>query len=229
MSNEKINLFVKLVKLKSYLVSMIDNYEEAPETLYLTEEFLNLRFPDEKEEIITLLKENSILSDREIVFDTHVHMKFKNIAEGIPKGKSLESIFEQAGIISDEFESIEGFISKYKNEREDELKRIVEVLLQLAKQWVNHLEIENSVDDLLALHEEEVIRPEEDAIMDNADKSSVSSLIKLTTLTNKYLDLLSDYYFKFGGDIQLKTFLFELEKFIKKVEGKYEKLLKNSE
>lgn len=229
MSTDRIELFVKLVKLKSYLVSMIDNYEESPESLYHTEEFLNLRFPHEKEEIITLLKENSILSDREIVFDTSIHQKFKDIAKGIPKGMSLESIFEQVGISSDEFESIETFISKYKNQREEELKGIVEILLQLAKRWVNHLEIENSIDDLLALHEEEVIRPEENAVMDKADKNSVSSLMKLTALTNKYLDMLSDYFFNYGGDIQLKTFLFDLKKFIKKVEGKYENLLNDAE
>jgi hypothetical protein len=228
MSNDNVDLFLKLVKLKYYLVSMIDNYEEIPESLFYAEEFLDLRFPDDKEEIITLLKENGILSDREIVSDTHIHMKFKNIAERIPKGKSLESIFEQVGISSDEFESIEAFVSKYKNQREEGLKNIVDILLQLARLWVNHLEIENSVDDLLALHEEEVMRPEEDVIMDNADKRSESSLIKLTSLTNRYLELLSDYYFNYGGDIQLNTFLFDLDKFVKKVEGKYEQLLKNS-
>ena len=197
--------------------------------MYHTEEFLDLRFPQDKEEIISLLKENSVLSDREIVFDTGIHIKFKNIVEGIPKGMSLESIFEKVGISSDEFESIEAFISKYKNQREEELKEIVEILLQLAKLWVNHLEIENSVDDLLALHEEEVIRPEEGAVMANADKSSVSSLMKLTALSNKYLDMLSNYFFNYGGDIQLKTFLFDLEKFIKKVEGKYENLINEAD
>ena len=65
--------------------------------------------------------------------------------------------------------------------------------------------------------------------MDNANKSSVSSLLKLKALTNKYLDMLSDYYFNYGGDVQLKTFLFDLKKYIKKVEGKYDNLLKDAE
>ncbi len=225
MSTDKIDLFVKLVKLKSYLVSMIDNYEESPESLYHTEEFLDLRYPEEKEEIIALLKENKILSDREIVFDAQMHMKFKNIAEGIPKGVTLDRIFEKVGISSGEFESIEEFLSSYKNQREDDLKNIVEMLLQLAKLWVNHLEIENSADDLLALHEEEVIRPEENEEMEDVSKNTESSFMKLTTMTKRYLERLSEYYFNYGGDIQLKSFLFDLEKYIKKVDGKYQKLL----
>ena len=79
MNTDKVDLFVKLVKLKSYLVSMIDNYNDSPESLYHTEEFLDLRYPEEKDEIIALLKENNIFSDREIVFDTQIHMKFKSI------------------------------------------------------------------------------------------------------------------------------------------------------
>jgi hypothetical protein len=229
MSSDKIDLFVKLVKLKSYLVSMIDNYDESPESLYHTEEFLDLRFPEEKEEIITLLKENKIVSDREIVFDTQMHMKFKNIAEGMPKGVTLESIFEQVGINSDEFESIEAFLDKYKSKREEELKNIVETLLQLAKLWVQHLEIENSADDLLALHEEDVIRPEENEEMEDVSKNSESSLMKLTAITSKYLDMLSNYYFSYGGDIQLKSFVFDLEKYIKKIEAKYKTLLDEKE
>jgi hypothetical protein len=225
MSTDKVDLFVKLVKLKSYLVSMIDNYDESPESLYHTEEFLNLRYPDDKEEILTLLKENKILSDREIVFDTQMHMKFKNIAEGMPKGVTLESIFDQVGITSDEFESIKSFLNSYRSKREEELKNIVETLLQLARLWVNHLEIENSADDLLALHEEDVIRPEENKAMEDVSKNSESSLMKLTAITNKYLDMLSNYYFNYGGDIQLKSFLFDLEKFIKNIEAKYKKLL----
>lgn len=229
MNTDKVDLFVKLVKLKSYLVSMIDNYNDSPESLYHTEEFLDLRYPEEKDEIIALLKENNIFSDREIVFDTQIHMKFKSIAEGIPRGVSLDKIFEKVGISSGEFESIEEFLDNYKNQREEDLKNIVEMLLQLAKLWVSHLEIENSADDLLALHEEEVIRPEENEEMEDISKNSESSLMKLTAMTKKYLELLSNYFFNYGGDIQLKSFLFDLEKYIKKVEDRYQKLINDKD
>ena len=80
MKKDKENLFLILLKLKSYLVSMIDEPADNYSNLKLAEEYLELKFPEKKNKIIRLLEDNNIYSDSEIAFDEKIITKFRTIA-----------------------------------------------------------------------------------------------------------------------------------------------------
>ena len=80
MKAEKNNLFLTLLKLKSYLVSMIDDPAGHYGNLKMAEQYLDIKFPDRKNEIINLLEDNNIYSDSEIAFDEKIIFKFRAIA-----------------------------------------------------------------------------------------------------------------------------------------------------
>lgn len=211
MNSNRIELFIKLVKLKSYLASMIDNEEDCPDSFYHTDEFLSLRYPEEKKEIISLLKQNNIKNDSDIIFDDQIHQKFKEITEGTGVNFTIDELLNEVGITSEQLNFINNYLEKYKLEREDDLKEIVGILLHIAKIWVKHQDIENTVDDFALLNEEDVLRPDEEAEYSVADNVSVVSLTQLAELTNKYLILISKYFFKYGGNVQLKKFISQLD------------------
>jgi len=77
MKTDQNDLFMLLIKLKSYLLSLMESPKDSDGKFTYTNEYLQRRFPQKREEIISLLKEHNITSDEEIAFDDKVHTKFR--------------------------------------------------------------------------------------------------------------------------------------------------------
>lgn len=228
MDSDKKDLFFILLRLKSYLISLIDNAENYDNEFKFTEEFLERCFPEEKNEIINLLENNKIFGDCDIVFNDKIHLVFKKIALQNNSKLDLESILHKFDINSEELIGSQKEIEDYIAERENNLKLILETLFNLAKEWAAHKEIESNVDNYSILNDEDVIRPDEEIRLDNLDVNASISFEKISRITEKYLDSFADYYFKYGGNISLEKFTNYLEDFKKSINQKYSTLLKNN-
>lgn len=227
MDSKKQDLFFILLRLKSYLISLIDNAENCDNEFKYTEEFLERCFPEEKVEIINILEDNKIYGDCDIVFNDKIHLVFKKIALQNNSTLDLESILQKFDINSHELIGSQKEIEEYIAERETNLKRILEILFALAKEWAAHKEIENNVDTYSILNDEDVIRPDEEIRLDNLDVNASISFEKISRVTEKYLDSFADYYFKYGGNLSLEKFTGYLEDFKKNINKKYSALLKD--
>ena len=71
------------------------------------------------------------------------------------------------------------------------------------------------------LNDEDVIRPDEEKSLDALDDTTAKAFNTISLFTKKYIELLTDYYFTYGGDISLKDFVEDLEKTKKSVAKKY--------
>lgn len=228
MSGEQFDLFLILLKLKSYLVSLLDHPSSGSGSLDITEEFLDRKFPERKEEIIELLTSFNIKSDSQIAFDEKIHHKFKEIVRGREKAFQLSSILEKFHIDSIEETVKERRVEEFKNARDQKLKEIVSVLLQLARIWAQRSDIESDVDNFSLLDEENLIRPEEEAHLGRLGKDTSASFESISKITQLYLEQLIEYYFKYGGDVSLSEFINGLEEFKTIVRDKYNELFKQS-
>jgi len=224
MKKKKNNLLLTLLKIKSYLVSMIEEPEEHYSNLKMTEEYLDIKFPDKKTEIINLLEDNNIYSDSEIAFDEKIIFKFRSIAHNIkPKSDLLEILnkldIEAKNIVLNETARI-----SFSTEREKKLSEILSILFQLATNWEVLKDLEDKADNFSILNDEDVIRPDEENSLDALDITTEKAFNTISLFTKKYLELLTDYYFTYSGDISLKEFIEDLEKTKKSVVKKYIKL-----
>ena len=223
---EKPDLFYVLLKLRSYLVSLINSTEECDESFIYTEEFLVRRFPEMKEEVMELLIENGISNDCDIAFNEKIVFKFKDMVSGAEKQTDITTLLKKFDIEAISLERDRKKLESFKNERERELNKVIETLFQLAANWAVHRELENKVDDYSTLSEEELIRPEEEKSFDDLGKNTTLSFDKISKLTEKYIHLLTDYYFHYGGDLTLIEFVEELDKIKASVFKKYAELFK---
>ena len=82
MAYEQFDMFIILLKLKSYLISLIDDPSLSIQVLSTQKNTLLRKYPERKEEVIQLLKENKIESDGQIAFDENIQHKFKEIVIG---------------------------------------------------------------------------------------------------------------------------------------------------
>lgn len=228
MSNEQFDLFLILLKLKSYLVSLLDHPSLDGESLEYTEEFLDRKFPDRKDEILELLYSFNIRSDSEIAFDEKIHHKFKEMVKGKEKAFQLSSILEKLNIDSIEETIKDRTIEEIKIARDQKLKEIVSVLLQLARIWAKRSEIEGEFDNFSVLEEEDLIRPEEEEFLGRLGKDTSASFESISKITYLYLEILIEYYFKFGGDVALSDFINSLDELKDIVKTKYKELFKQS-
>lgn len=228
MSNEQFDLFLILLKLKSYLISLIDHPSAAADSLEYTEEFLERKFPDKKDEVIELLYSFNIKNDAEIAFDEKIHHKFKEMVKGKERAYQLSSILEKLNIDSIQETIKDKTIEEIKLARDEKLKGIVSLLLQLARIWAKRSEIEGEFDNISFLDEEELIRPEEEELLNKLDKDTSASFNSISRITQLYLEELIEYYFKFGGDVSLSKFINELEELKGVVKTKYKELFKQS-
>lgn len=228
MSYEQFDLFLILLKIKYYLISLIDNQLQGNDSLEYTEEFLDRKFPDKKEEILKLLSSFNIRTDSEIAFDEKTHQKFKEIVKGKEKAYQLSSILEKLNIDSIQETLKDKTIEQFRNKRDDKLKGIVSLLIQLARIWAKRNEIEGEFDSFSFLNEEELIRPEEEHLLNKLDKDATTSFDTISKITHLYLEELIDYYFNYGGNISLSKFIDELEELKNIVKTKYKDLFNQS-
>lgn len=223
---EKPDLFYILLKLRSYLVSLINSPEECDEGFAYTEEFLERRYPEMKEEVMVLLIDNGISSDYDIAFNEKIVFRFKEMVSGSDKRTDITDLLKKFDIESISLERDKKKIESFRNERERELNKVIETLFQLAANWAVHRELENKVDDYSTLSEEDLIRPEEEKSYNALGKNTDASFDKISKLTEKYIHLLTDYYFHYGGDLTLIEFVEELENIRVAVFKKYSELFK---
>jgi hypothetical protein len=226
MEPEKPDLFFILLKLRSYLVSLLDDPEETGTGFTYTEEFLERRYPEFKEEVIVLLIDNGINSDLDIAFDEKIVFRFKDMVAESEKTTDLPDLLKKFEIESLSIERENKQKESYINERERELNKVLETLFQLAANWAIHRELESKVDDFSTLSEEELIRPEEEKSYDVLGKNTFSSFENISKNTEKYLRLLTDYYFRYGGDLTLIEFVTKLDRIKADVFRKYAALFK---
>lgn len=228
MSTEQFDLFLILLRLKSYLVSLLDHPSMGKDSFDYTEEFFERKYPDRKNEILELFVTNNINSDAEIAFDEKILTKFKEIIKGKEKAFHLSTILEKLHIENIEETTREKTIEEQRSSRDQKLKEIVSALLQLARIWSQRSELEEYVDHFSILEEEDLIRPEEIEELGKLDKDTSKSFNAITKLTEIYLEQLTEYYFKYGGDIELADFIKDLDKVKKLFQEKYDDLFKKS-
>ncbi len=226
MGNDNFNLFYVLLKLKSYLVSMLDSPENCYDSFYYTEEYLDRKLPERKDEILYILNQNGITNDCDIAFNEKIIVRFREMAKAEEAHTDLSRMLNDLEIQARDldFKNKE----KYKSEREKLLHVVLETLLQLATNWSMHEALEEKIDDYAVLDEEEVLRPDEERNLSLLDSSNSLSYSTISGLTKKYLELLINYFFKFGGDLSLKIFVDDLDVIRKKIDTNYDELFKNN-
>lgn len=224
---EKNQIFIILVRLKSYLMSVIDSKEnELEDQFFFTKEYLERKYPEEIIEILDVLTSHGIYSDMQITFDEDIHVKFQQLVDEVNPQVNLASMLENLKISAEELQSRERHLDEIKNKRADDLKRIITIIFQMAKFWTRHQQIEDDVENYSRLEDEEMIRPEEEKKLFHLDKTAFLSFDNIAQLTKIYLELLTDYYFDHGGNINLEKFLKEIDAIKTEVEDKYTTLLK---
>jgi hypothetical protein len=226
MASEQFELFVILLKLKSYLISLLDDPALDYNSFDYTEEYLLRKYPERKEEVLELLITNKIENDAQIAFNENIQSKFKEMVIAIDSPHKLSEILNKFQIAAIKDSAKEITLDDIKLSREQKLKEIVSVLLQLARIWTRRNEIENSIEDFSLLDEEDVIRPEELEELGQLDFETSVSYKTISKLTEIYLEQLAEYYFKFGGDIALVKLLDDIDSFKQIVASKYRDLFK---
>lgn len=226
MEPEKIKLYFILLRLKSYLVSLLDNPDDCSNDFDYTREFLSRRYPERIEEIIDILREHEINSDCDIAFDQNVQAKFKAIVDEEITKIDLETMLTNLEIETKELLQKEKEFDKLKDERENYIKNILASLFQLSKIWVAHKNLQTDIDNYSTLDEEEILRSEEIEELKRLSTDTNLSFDVIAKLTMKYLTELSDFYFHFGGNLNLNNFMNELESLREGIDKKYENLFR---
>jgi hypothetical protein len=207
---------------------MIDEENDSGRNFYFTEEYLGSRFPEQKSEIISLLKKFNLKSDCDIVFNEQVHHIFRDMVASQIPNKNLNYILKQQKIVGLKPDEVENFLEDFQKNRDTSIKEMVTILLKLTKLWSNYHEIESKVDDFIELDEKEVLRPEEEKEFQTLDQDASIFLDKITFLTKNYLEILIDFLFKFGGDIQLQTSVTQFDELKTSVDNYYNELFLRS-
>lgn len=222
------DLLYVLLKLRSYLISLIDVNNTTPENFNYTEEYLDRRFPEIKAELMELLIENDFNSDKDIIVDPQIYNRFVNLSKNVDSRENLAQILGKMNISTPDEDLENEDFEKYKSDRDFALKEVVDLLLRLARTWASHQELESIVDQYFILEEEEVLRSEEINKLDNLASNAAVSLRQILVFTKKYLHCLIDYYFKYGGDLPLNDFVRDLESIKREISYKYIKLFKEN-
>jgi hypothetical protein len=226
MGADKKNLFLTLLKLKSYLASMIDEQSELYNNFNYSREYLERRYPDKSQVILNLLEENGICTDAEINFDDKIIYKFRAIANKSEVHVDLLSLLDKLEIEAKDIIKNDGARLSFISKREKRLSEILDSLFQLATNWAVLKELEDKIDDYSILDEEDLIRPDEEKNLNTLDDTTFKAFSILSDLTKKYIQKLTDFYFTYGGDVALKEFVQELDNVKKSVVKKYSELYK---
>lgn len=226
MKSEQFDLFLILLKLKSYLVSLLDDPRNEGDSFEFTIEFLDRKYPNLKDEILELLTLFQIHNDAEIAFNEKIHLKFKEMVRDHEPVADLNSIFEQFQIFSPELLLKEKQIDEMKIERGRKLKEVIDTLIQLARMWSIKNEIDNDAEDYSVLDEENMMRPHEKEKMNKIDENVEVSFSTINQLTTVYMERMLDYYFNYGGNLSLEDFVSNLDEFKFELHQKYSELFK---
>ncbi len=221
-------ILITLVKLRYYLISLIESPEECYDNFNISEEFFERRNINNGQELIERLQDNGISNDCDIAFNKDIHNIFKIVAKDFSSNPDLKSMLEEFEIKVNEAHIKEDNISKFRREREEKLNVIINILFKLAKNWSMHHEIEDSIDDFNVLDDVELLRPDEEKQLDVLGDNSVYSFDIISKQTEKYIELLSDYYFKYGGDLILASFVNDISNLKSEVAKKYSNLSKKN-
>lgn len=228
MSEENEDIFFILLRLKSFLLAMINNPDECTQDFTYTEEYLERKYPEKAEEILSLLIEHKLTNDCDIAFNEKVHIIFKDIASSFSNNLDLNSILSKYEIETLSTETKDSELEAIRLEKEQKIKRIVLTLFQVAKIWSSHNDIDNTIDNFSFLEDIELIRPEEMKKLNELDRSSQASFKTIKELTSTYIREMIDYLFRYGGDFTLKEFSENLEELNKLISGKYKELFNSS-
>ena len=221
-------ILLTLVKLRYFLISLIESPEECYDNFNISEEFFERRNIINGNELLEKLQDNGINNDCDIAFNKDIHNIFKIVSQDFSSNPDLKSMLEEFEIEVNEALIKEDNISKFRREREKKLNEIINILFKLAKEWSMHHEIEDSIDDFNALDDVELLRPDEEKQLDVLGDNSVYSFDIISKQTEKYIELLSDYYFKYGGDLILAGFVNDISKLKSVVAKKYSNLSKEN-
>ncbi len=225
MSPDNSDLFFVLLRLKSYLISLLDDPSECDDSFELTDEYLIRKYPDEFQDIKVLLLNEGIKNDSDIAFDSNIHIKFKEIVQKLSTVKDLPEILRETGILVNDEELEDEEIQRIKDLKNFKMSYIENILVQLLRAWSIHDELEADFEDFSELSEENLLRMEESAKLDKLGRNAELSQKNIALLTEKYLELMSDYYFNYGGNVVLKTFVENVSKLDRKVKTKYNDLM----
>lgn len=221
-------ILLTLVKLRYFLISLIESPEECYDNFNISEEFFERRNIINGNELLEKLQDNGINNDCDIAFNKDIHNIFKIVSQDFSSNPDLKSMLEEFEIEVNEALIKEDNISKFRRKREEKLNEIINILFKLAKEWSMHHEIEDSIDDFNALDDVELLRPDEEKQLDVLGDNSVYSFDIISKQTEKYIELLSDYYFKYGGDLILAGFVNDISNLKSVVAKKYSNLSKEN-
>ncbi|MFH0735582.1 MAG: hypothetical protein V1773_11905 [bacterium] len=226
--SDNFDILFTLLKLKSFLLSMLENQDEPEKDFTFTREYLERKNPDRADEIIDILVAHNLVNDYDIAFNEKVHLIFKDIAALYNTSLDLNSILKKYDIETLQSGLKDAELEKTRIEKEQKIKKIVLVLFQTAKLWSTHNEIDNFIDNFSFLEDIDLIRPEEVKKLSELDKSSQVSFGAIKALTFSYINFMIDYLFCYGGDLTLKEFSDELEEVRTLINKKYNELFKSS-
>ena len=228
MTSDNFDILFTLLKLKSFLLSMLDNQDEPEKDFTFTREYLERKYPDRADEIIDILTAHNLGNDYDIAFNEKVHLIFKEIAAVYNTTLDLNSILKKYDIETLHNGIKDAELEKTRIEKEQKIKKIVLVLFQTAKLWSTHNEIDNYIDNFSFLEDIDLIRPEEIKKLSELDKSSQASFGAIKMLTYSYINFMIDYLFCYGGDLILKEFSDDIEEIRTLINKKYKELFKSS-
>lgn len=228
MATYQSEILLTLVKLRYFLISLIESPEECYDNFNISEEFFERRNIINGNELLEKLQDNGINNDCDIAFNKDIHNIFKIVSQDFSSNPDLKSMLEEFEIEVNEALIKEDNISKFRRKREEKLNEIINILFKLAKEWSMHHEIEDSIDDFNALDDVELLRPDEEKQLDVLGDNSVYSFDIISKQTEKYIELLSDYYFKYGGDLILAGFVNDISNLKSVVAKKYSNLSKEN-
>ncbi len=221
-------ILLTLVKLRYYLVSLIESPEECYDNFNLSEEFFERRNIVNGSELLERLQENGINNDCDIAFNKDIHNIFRTVAKDFSSNPDLQAMLDEFEIKANVSHLKEDNLSKFRMKREEKLNEIISLLFKLAKNWSMHHEIEDSIDDFNALEDVELLRPDEEKQLDVLGDNSVYSFDIISKQTEQYIELLTDYYFKYGGDLILAGFVNDISNLKSEVAKKYSNLSKEN-
>ena len=124
-------ILLTLVKLRYFLISLIESPEECYDNFNISEEFFERRNIINGNELLEKLQDNGINNDCDIAFNKDIHNIFKIVSQDFSSNPDLKSMLEEFEIEVNEALIKEDNISKFRREREEKLTNLLEGCVSL--------------------------------------------------------------------------------------------------